>query len=50
LVVTIPNVGLTIFGLGNDVAIKFADVIIQTDQPSKVVKAIKINHSTRKIV
>ena len=28
-------------GLGSDVAIETADVIIQTDQPSKVVKAIK---------
>ena len=33
-----------------DVAIETADVIIQTDQPSKVVRAIKISRSTRKIV
>jgi Cd2+/Zn2+-exporting ATPase len=37
-------------GLGSDVAIETADVIIQTDQPSKVVRAIKIGRSTRKIV
>ena len=34
----------------SDVAIETADVIIQTDQPSKVVRAIKIGRSTRKIV
>ena len=37
-------------GLGSDVAIETADVIIQTDQPSKIVRAIKIGRSTRKIV
>tara|TARA_R110000868_G_scaffold7_3_gene55 strand:+ start:1635 stop:1904 length:270 start_codon:yes stop_codon:yes gene_type:complete len=37
-------------GLGSDVAIETADVIIQTDQPSKIAKAIKIGRSTRRIV
>lgn len=37
-------------GLGSDVAIETADVIIQTDQPSKIAQAIKIGRSTRKIV
>jgi len=37
-------------GLGSDVAIETADVIIQTDQPSKVIKAIKISRATRKII
>ena len=44
------NVGIAMGGLGSDVAIETADVIIQTDQPSKVVRAIKISRSTRKIV
>ena len=44
------DVGIAMGGLGSDVAIETADVIIQTDQPSKVVKAIKISRSTRKIV
>ena len=43
-------VGIAMGGLGSDVAIETADVIIQTDQPSKVVRAIKISRSTRKIV
>ncbi len=37
-------------GLGSDVAIETADVIIQTDQPSKIARAIKIGRSTRHIV
>jgi Cd2+/Zn2+-exporting ATPase len=44
------NVGIAMGGLGSDVAIETADVIIQTDQPSKVVRGIKISRSTRKIV
>lgn len=49
-VLAASNVGIAMGGLGSDVAIETADVIIQTDQPSKVVRAIKISHSTRKIV
>ena len=37
-------------GLGSDVAIETADVIIQNDEPSKVAQAIQIGKSTRKIV
>ena len=37
-------------GLGSDVAIETADVVIQTDHPSKVIKAIKIGRSTEHIV
>jgi len=46
-VLAASNVGIAMGGLGSDVAIETADVIIQTDQPSKV---IKISRSTRKIV
>lgn len=49
-VLAASNVGISMGGLGSDVAIETADVIIQTDQPSKVVRAIKISRSTRKIV
>ena len=49
-VLSASNVGIAMGGLGSDVAIETADVIIQTDQPSKVVKAINISRSTRKIV
>ncbi len=49
-VLAASNVGIAMGGLGSDVAIETADVIIQTDQPSKVLRAIKISRSTRKIV
>jgi Cd2+/Zn2+-exporting ATPase len=49
-VLAASDVGIAMGGLGSDVAIETADVIIQTDQPSKIAKAIKIGRSTRKIV
>lgn len=49
-VLAISDVGIAMGGLGSDVAIETADVIIQTDQPSKMARAIKIGRSTRKIV
>ena len=49
-VLAASDVGIAMGGLGSDVAIETADVIIQTDQPSKMVKAIQIGRSTRKIV
>jgi Cd2+/Zn2+-exporting ATPase len=37
-------------GIGSDATIDTADVVIQTDQPSKLVKAIDISRFTHKIV
>ncbi len=49
-VLATSDVGIAMGGLGSDVAIETADVIIQTDQPSKIARAIQIGRSTRKIV
>ncbi|QTY26613.1 heavy metal translocating P-type ATPase [Flavobacterium sp. CS20] len=49
-VLATSDVGIAMGGLGDDAAIETADVIIQTDQPSKIAKAIKIGRSTRRIV
>ncbi len=49
-VLAASDVGMAMGGLGSDVAIETADVVIQTDQPSKIARAIKIGRSTRKIV
>ena len=49
-VLAVSDVGIAMGGLGSDVAIETADVIIQNDQPSKIVRAIQIGRSTRKIV
>ena len=44
------DVGIAMGAMGSDVAIETADVIIQTDQPSKVVTGIQIAKSTQKII
>ncbi|WP_432411294.1 heavy metal translocating P-type ATPase [Rasiella sp. SM2506] len=49
-VLAASDVGIAMGGLGSDVAIETADIIIQTDQPSKIARAIKIGRSTRSIV
>ena len=49
-VITIADVGMAMGGLGSDAAIDTADVVIQTDQPSKIATAIKISNSTNKII
>ena len=37
-------------GLGSDAAIEAADIVLMTDEPYKIVKAIKIAQFTRNIV
>ena len=49
-VLAASDVGIAMGGLGSDVAIETADVLIQTDQPSKIARAVKIGRSTRGIV
>ena len=49
-VLAISNVGVAMGGLGSDAAIQSADIVIQTDKPSRVVTAIKIGKYTHKIV
>ncbi len=49
-VIAASDVGIAMGGLGSDVAIETADVIIQTDQPSKIATGIKIGKSTQRII
>ncbi len=49
-VLAASDVGIAMGGLGSDVAIETADIIIQNDQPSRIALAIKIGRSTRRIV
>ncbi|MCH5225270.1 MAG: cadmium-translocating P-type ATPase [Muribaculaceae bacterium] len=49
-VLAISNVGVAMGGLGSDAAIESADLVIQTDKPSKMVTAIKIGRYTHTIV
>lgn len=49
-VVALADVGIAMGGLGSDATIETADVVIQNDQPSKIVSSIKIGKITRNIV
>lgn len=49
-VLALSDVGIAMGRLGSDAAIETADVVIQTDQPSKVATAIKIGKLTHRIV
>jgi len=49
-VVALADAGIAMGGLGSDATIETADVVIQNDQPSKIVWAIKIGRITKNIV
>ncbi len=44
------DIGIAMGGLGSDAAIEAADVVIMTDEPSKIVRAIQISKRTLVIV
>ena len=44
------DVGISMGGLGSDAAIEAADVVLMTDEPSKIADAIRIARKTRTIV
>ena len=44
------DVGIAMGGIGSDAAIEAADVVLMTDEPSKIVTAIQIAKNTRNIV
>lgn len=44
------DIGVAMGGLGSDAALEAADVVLMTDEPSKLVNAIKIAKRTRNIV
>lgn len=49
-VLAIADIGVAMGGLGSDAAIEAADVVIMTDEPSKVASSIQISKETMKIV
>ena len=49
-VMATADIGIAMGGLGSDAAIETADVVIETDQPSKVATAFKIGKCTKYIV
>ncbi|WP_073024502.1 heavy metal translocating P-type ATPase [Lutispora thermophila] len=49
-VLTMADIGVAMGGLGSDAAIEASDIVIMTDEPSKLIEGIKIAAFTRKIV
>ncbi|MEX0773107.1 MAG: heavy metal translocating P-type ATPase [Balneolales bacterium] len=49
-VLALSDVGIAMGAMGSDAAIETADVVIQTDHPSKIATAIGIGRATRNIV
>jgi len=49
-VLTMADVGIAMGGLGFDAAIEAADVVLMTDEPMKLVEAVKIARFTKRIV
>jgi Cd2+/Zn2+-exporting ATPase len=44
------DIGIAMGGLGSDAAIEAADVVLMTDEPSKLLTALKVAKKTRSIV
>lgn len=49
-VLAISDIGVAMGGLGSDAAIEVADIVIMTDEPSKIIDSIKISRKTMRIV
>lgn len=44
------DIGIAMGGVGSDAAVEAADIVIMTDEPSKIPQAVKISKQTQKIV
>ncbi len=49
-VMALSDIGIAMGGMGSDITIETADIVIQTDQPAKIASAIEIGRVTKKIV
>ena len=49
-VLALADIGIAMGGLGADSSIEASDIVIMTDEPSKIVKAIKLSKKTMRIV
>lgn len=49
-VLAMADIGIAMGGIGADSAIEAADIVIMTDQPSKIISAMKLSKKTMRIV
>lgn len=49
-VLALSDIGVAMGGLGSDAAIEVADVVIMTDEPSKIANSVQISKKTMRIV
>ncbi|MBS4007574.1 MAG: cadmium-translocating P-type ATPase [Clostridium sp.] len=49
-VLAMADVGIAMGGLGSDAAIEASDVVLMTDEPAKLIEAVKVARFTRRIV
>lgn len=49
-VLALADAGIAMGGLGSDVAVETADIVIQSDQPSRIAAAVKAGKITRRAV
>lgn len=49
-VLAISDIGIAMGGVGSDAAIEASDIVIMTDEPSKIVKAFNLSKKTMRIV